>query len=286
MKGFRSVAFACLMAPFAALAQAPIIDGSSGGARSSQPITPAPQSAGGRLSIEGQLMQQLDQLQQEVSMLRGLLEEQEHRLKQLEQNQLDQYQDLDRRLSSLTGGTSGTPQRGAGDGSPGDPLAIVQPPAGQAPAVNSPSASLPQHNGARSEAREQQAAAPDPEREKLLYEAAFDLVKARDFEKAIMAFNAFLRRYPDSNYAGNAQYWLGEVHLAESDLDSAGRAFAQVVSNFQGHRKEADALYKLADVERRLGNADKARQLYQEVLAKHPNSSAAQLARRDMDNLG
>ncbi|MFT6429838.1 MAG: tol-pal system protein YbgF [Halopseudomonas sp.] len=125
----------------------------------------------------------------------------------------------------------------------------------------------------------------DPEREKLMYDAAFDLVKARDFEKAILAFSAFVRRFPDSEYAGNAQYWLGEIHLVESDLDSAGRAFAKVVSDYPGHRKEADALYKLADVERRLGNRDKAVQLYQEVLSRHPNSSAAQLSRRDMDNL-
>ncbi|WP_150305496.1 tol-pal system protein YbgF [Pseudomonas saliphila] len=277
MKGFRSVAFICLLSPLTALAQAPIIDGSSGGARPSQPATPAPATSGGRLSLEGQLMQQLDQLQQEVSMLRGLLEEQEHRLKQLEQNQLDQYEDLDRRLSSLTGGTTAPLRNGTGNGSPDDPLATVQPPAEQAPRANAPAAS-PSNGGT-------QQAPADPEREKLLYEAAFDLVKARDFEKAAMAFNAFLRRYPDSSYAGNAQYWLGEVYLAESDLESAGRAFAQVISNFAGHRKEADALYKLADVERRLGNADKARQLYQEVLSKHPSSSAAQLARRDLDNL-
>ncbi|QJD57538.1 tol-pal system protein YbgF [Pseudomonas sp. gcc21] len=284
MKGFRSVAFVCLLSPLMAAAQAPIIDGSSGGARPSQPATPAPATSGGRLSLEGQLMQQLDQLQQEVSMLRGLLEEQEHRLKQLEQNQLDQYEDLDRRLTSLTGGTTAPSRNGAGNTSPDDPLATVQPPTNQGPAVNPPAAQ-PQAGGNRPDGASQSAPA-DPEREKLLYEAAFDLVKTRDFEKAAMAFNAFLRRYPDSTYAGNAQYWLGEVHLAQSDLDSAGRAFAQVISNFQGHRKEADALYKLADVERRLGNPDKARQLYQEVLSKHPGSSAAQLARRDLDNLG
>ena len=226
-------------------------------------------------------MQQLDQLQQEVSMLRGLLEEQEHRLKQLEQTQLDQYEDLDRRLSSSTGGSAIPSHSGTSIGSPGDPLAAVQPP--RAPDAGASGAQ--QQNSSRTEAAGQSAPA-DPEREKLLYEAAFDLVKSRDFEKAEMAFNAFLRRYPNSSYAGNAQYWLGEVHLAQSDLESAGRAFAQVVSTYQGHRKEADALYKLADVERRLGNADKARQLYQEVLSKHPGSSAAQLARRDLDNLG
>jgi len=272
MKGYRGLAVVCLALPLAAMAQAPIVDGSGGGFRSPQPSTSVPSQPGAGLSLEGQLMQQMYQLQQEVSMLRGLLEEQEHRLKQMEQDQLERYQDLDRRLAAGTpvaggnlAGADRSGQAGAAGNQPLDARAPLPAPSGNA------------GNG---------AAPPDPEREKLLYDAAFDLVKTRDFPKAIQAFTAFLRRYPNSEYAGNAQYWLGEVYLAESQYNEAGRAFAQVISAYPGHRKEADAMYKLADVERRLGNTQKARQLYQEVLSKHPNSSAAQLARRDLDNLG
>ena len=209
-------------------------------------------------------MQQLYQMEQEVSMLRGLLEEQEYRLKKLEKDQLDRYQDLDRRLSTLSAGPSAPSANGS---------AL---PAGLPPVA--PEASAQDDNRS-------QAAAPDPEREKLMYEAAFEQVRQRDFETAAMAFNAFLRRYPQSDYAGNAQYWLGEVYLAQSELTTAGQAFARVLSSYPGHRKEADSLYKLAEVERRLGNLDKAAELYQEVLSKHPNASAAQLARRDLNAL-
>lgn len=252
--------------PLSVTAQVPVYDGSSGSYQSGQSSAPASSQSAAGLSMEGQLMQQLYQLQQEVSMLRGLVEEQEHRLKQMEQNQLDQYEDLDRRLSARANGNSqSAAPADAGTSSDNqvvDARGPLQPPAGES------------------------TAPADPAREKLMYEAAFDLVKQRDFEKAAMAFSAFVRRYPDSEYAGNAQYWLGEVHLAQSDLQSAGQAFAQVPARYPGHRKEADALYKLADVERRLGNAQKARELYQEVLSKHPNTSAAQLARRDLESLG
>ena len=210
-------------------------------------------------------MQQLYQMQQEVSMLRGLLEEQEHRLKTLERDQLERYQDLDRRLSTLSSGSS-TPQ--GADGSAAAGLPPITPAA-------------PEQSNSNSQAAEQ----ADPEREKLFYDAAFEQVRLRDFEKAETAFTAFLRRYPQSDYAGNAQYWLGEVHLAQTDLEAAGQAFSRVISQYPGHRKEADSLYKLADVERRLGNLDKATELYQEVLSKHPNASAAQLARRDLNAL-
>jgi len=270
MKGYQGFVLGCLLVPVTALAQVPVMEGSSGSSARNYPqaqaqTQPDTRSSSAGLSMEGQLMQQLYQMQQEVSMLRGLLEEQEHRLKKLEKDQLDRYQDLDRRLSMISAGSS------APTGSNGSAAEHRLPPV--TPASN---------NQPAEQAAEQPA---DPAREKLLYEAAFDQVKARDFEKAEMAFNAFLRRYPNSEYAGNAQYWLGEVYLVQADLDAAGQAFARVISQYAGHRKEADALYKLAEVERRLGNRDKAAQLYQEVLSKHPEASAAQLARRELNAL-
>jgi tol-pal system protein YbgF len=269
MKRFRGLAAAFALVPCAVLAQVPVIDGSAGGVRGSQSSTPATQQTQAGSSIEGQLMQQLYQLQQEVAMLRGRLEEQEYLVKQMEQDQLDRYQDIDRRLSGGAG------QAPTNQQAPIDAQSVPSANGPSEPTAGAPS--MPESNAG--------AAEVDPEREKLMYDAAFDLVKARDFEKAILAFSAFVRRFPNSEYAGNAQYWLGEIHLVESDMDSAGRAFAKVVSDYPGHRKEADALYKLADVERRLGNRDKAVQLYQEVISRHANSSAAQLARRDLDTL-
>ena len=268
MKGYQGFALGCLLLPVVALAQVPVFEGGAGNAgqppmQQSQAL-PDTRSASAGLSPEGQLLQQLYQMQQEVSMLRGLLEEQEYRLKKLEKDQLDRYQDIDRRLSTLSAGSSVPSANGSA------PPVGLQPVEPVAPA---------QDNNAS------EAAAPDPEREKLMYEAAFEQVRLRDFDKAAMAFNAFLRRFPQSEYAGNAQYWLGEVYLAQSELEPAGQAFAKVLSQYPGHRKEADSLYKLADVERRLGNLDRATQLYQEVVSKHPNSSAAQLARRDLNAL-
>ena len=46
-----------------------------------------------------------------------------------------------------------------------------------------------------------------------------------------------------------------------------------------------DSLYKLADVEQRLGNNDKAKGILQQVIAQFPSSSAAQLAQRDLKRL-
>src|SRR6187402_1522220 len=50
-------------------------------------------------SAESDVYSQIRALQEEVTLLRGLLEEQSYELKQLKQLQLDNYMDLDRRLS-------------------------------------------------------------------------------------------------------------------------------------------------------------------------------------------
>ena len=216
---------ALALSPLVAVAQVPVMEGSSSNTSSaSYAGSSVTQQAPAGLSGEGQLFQQMYQLQQEVTMLRGMLEEQSYKIKQMEQDQLDRYQDIDRRLSGLTA----APAPAANGSAPADSDTATTP--AQAPAAS--------------------PAPADPEQEKLLYDASFDLVKARDFDKAALAFNAFLRRYPDSQYAGNAQYWLGEVYLVQSDLESAGKAFAQVISRYPNHRKESDAMYKLGDVER------------------------------------
>jgi tol-pal system protein YbgF len=205
---------------------------------------------------------QLQQMQQEIAQLRGLLEEQQNEIQRLKQEGLERYQDLDRRLSSGAAGAAATqnsPAVGAA-GANGNSAAA----ASQAPANSDPA---------------------DPEKEKLFYDAAFDLIKVKDFDKASQAFAAFVRKYPNSQYAGNAQYWLGEVNLAQGDLQGAGKAFAQVSQSYPQHAKVPDSLFKLADVEMRLGNADKARGILQQVIAKYPGSSAAQLAQRDLQRM-
>ena len=71
----------------------------------------------------------------------------------------------------------------------------------------------------------------------------------------------------------------------EGDLQAAGQAFAKVSQAYPSHAKVPDSLFKLADVERRLGNNDKARGILQQVIAQYPGSSAAQLAQRDLQRL-
>ncbi|MBF6622563.1 MAG: tol-pal system protein YbgF [Pseudomonas stutzeri] len=257
--------------PLVATAQVPIVEyDSRSGNAATEPGYSAGSGAGGAYagggavapsSAQGMLFVQLQQMQEEIAQLRGMLEVQQNDIQRLQQEGLERYQDLDRRLSQGAAG-------------------------GQAN-QNSSTVSANNNAGGTSQApagaSAQESASADPEKEKLYYDAAFDLIKAKDFDKASQAFAAFLRRYPQSIYAGNAQYWLGEVNLANGDLQAAGQAFAKVSQVYPQHSKVPDSLYKLADVELRLGNRDKANGIYRQVVADYPNSSAAQLAQRQLN---
>lgn len=258
----RALTVLALGLPLAGWAQVPVVDGNSGYPSAGYGATGAYAGGGATApsSAQGELFMQLQQLQSEVSQLRGMLEEQQNEIQRLKQESLDRYQDIDSRLAS---GAAAAPGAATGNSA----SAPVVPAAGevaQQPVSNEPA---------------------DPEKEKLYYDAAFEQIKNKDFATASQAFNAFLRKYPNSRYAGNAQYWLGEVSLATGDLQGAGQAFAKVSQSYPQHAKVPDSLYKLADVERRLGNNDKAKGILREVISQYPGSSAAQLAQRDLQKL-
>lgn len=267
----RVISLLLLSLPLAAWAAPSVVDNSAGYGYVSNGYPQAINDASGAyaggaarapVSAQGELFLQLQQLQDEVSRLRGMLEEQQYEVRRLKQESLERYQDIDSRLSAAASASSLSQNTSSAAGSAG---AVA---AGQSAAQVSTN-----------------AGPADPEKEKLYYDAAFDLVKAKDFDKASQAFGAFLRKYPNSQYAGNAQYWLGEVNLAKGDLQGAGQAFARVSQNYPKHSKVPDSLYKLADVERRLGNTGKAKSALQQVIAQYPGTSAAQLAQRDLQNL-
>ncbi|WP_310265532.1 tol-pal system protein YbgF [Pseudomonas sp. 3296] len=264
------------LAPLAVWAAVPVVDNNSG-SNSGSSYPPAGYGTNGAyagggvstpVSAQGQLFNQLQQMQDQISRQQGVIEELQNDVARMKQENLERYQDLDRRIgtgvapaatpeNSSTGGDLNAP--GAAAGASAGAAAAQAPAAGGEPA--------------------------DPAKEKLYYDAAFDLIKAKDFDKASQAFAAFLRKYPNSQYAGNAQYWLGEVNLAKGDLQGAGQAFAKVSQLYPKHAKVPDSLYKLADVERRLGHTDKVKGILQQVVSQYPGTSAAQLAQRDLQKM-
>lgn len=114
--------------------------------------------------------------------------------------------------------------------------------------------------------------------EKQDYDQALALLRKRDIDGSIKAFNLYLEAYPDGKYAANVHYWLGETYLLQGDLESARQAFTLLVESYPDNRKAVDARYKLGTVYYQLDDKPKAKSLLEEVASG--TSSSAQLARK------
>ncbi|MFC0252734.1 tol-pal system protein YbgF [Massilia consociata] len=121
--------------------------------------------------------------------------------------------------------------------------------------------------------------------EKTAYESATAMFQSGDYKGAATALQDFVRRYPDSAYAANAQYWLGNAHYALGDYKKAIAAQEVVTTTYAGNPKVPDAMLNIASSYALLKDTKNARRILQQLVAKHPESSAAKTARDRLASL-
>src|SRR5574340_177496 len=194
-----------------------------------------------------EMLQEVETLKAEIAKLRGEAEVQKHQLDTMGKRQNDLYADLDQRLADLA--------RAA--------------PAAPAPTV-APPAAAPQ---------------PDALAETQSYEAALKLFRDTAYPAAIVGFKNFLKTYPDSAMAANAQYWIGYSYYALKDYKTSLTHQQKLVATYPASPKVPDALLNIAADQIALDNLDGARKTLKELVAKHPGTEAAKLAARRLSAL-
>lgn len=219
------------------------------------------------------LVLQVDALQVELRELRNAVDIQGHELSQLRARQRDLIEDLDRRVRALEARTAKaeSPPPATLDGAP--PAAVhTAPPDSSAPApvtTTPPPAQL-------------RAASPEEQKE---YDAAFDLMKQGQYDKAIKAFHEFVARHPDVSLAGNAQYWAAEGNYVRRHYKAAIEEFGRVLSRYPASPKVSDALLKIGYSHYELGDHAKARSALQDLVARFPGTDGARLAQARLDKM-
>jgi tol-pal system protein YbgF len=105
-----------------------------------------------------------------------------------------------------------------------------------------------------------------------------DLTQGR-YGLALQGFRDFIRRYPTSELADNAQYGVGESFFAQSQFDSASTEYARVEAQWPKSDKIPAAMYKQALSQEKLSQKAAARKLLEDLVKRFPESGEAQLAR-------
>ncbi len=192
------------------------------------------------------LANQLQRQSEEIARLRGQVETLTYELETARKRQQDFYLDLDTRLRKF------------------------EPQGGGAAAVDG-------EKTANSGAGAQGGA--DPARENRDYEAALNNFKAGKHKEAAWGFSAFVQKHPDSSLAPNAQLWLGNAWVAQRNCPKAIEAYSVLTTKFADSPKAGDAWLAMANCQQEMGNAAAAKRSLETVVAKYPNSQAADTAR-------
>ena len=121
--------------------------------------------------------------------------------------------------------------------------------------------------------------------ERRAYDQALAALNAGRSQEAEKQFTAFLRNYPASALAPNAEYWLGECFYSQRRYSEAILAFQSVVAQYPGHDKAAAALLKAGYSYERLSDPQNARFYLQQLVELYPKSQPAGLARTALGRL-
>jgi len=208
-------------------------------------------NANTELNVE--LMEQVEQLQEEVQSLRGMLEEQCYEIKSINKRQEQLFSDLDKKIISMPNLTN--------------------------------TKNMTKNNG------HYEGEVSLGEKDK--YEISYNLMKKNKYKDAKSSFQDFLRQYPNGDYISNVYYWLGEIYFIEWEqdrknqtyLDRSIEYFSIIISKYKNHDKYVDSLLKLGLIEIEKQNFRKAREYFGIVQSQSPKSSGANFARAQLQRL-
>ena len=241
--------------------------------------------------LQLQLLERFDLLEQEVQMLRGTVEEQARTIQTLQSDGRSRYLDLDSRISALS-----TQPQAAAILAPAQPAVDPAASIGLNPLVSNDESDTQVAASAAQPALlpvEQPAPLPtpirqpqpqvelgDPALENQRYQAAFSLIRERQFEEAKDALNLFIQQYPVGKLLADAKYWLAQVYDAQQQSDEAVIAFSQLLANHPDYRRAPQARLKLGQILIRQDKPEEANRVFTALIELHGDTEQADEARR------
>ena len=208
----------------------------------------------------------LSQLQKSLGVMQERLDQLENNHQGLRQRQKQLYLDADRRMMKMDRELRDLSRRNSvpssalaviTDNSQGSDIQLISPVSGQQ--VNPSVVAIDQ--------------------DRMDYQKAFALLRESNYPLAIKQFQAFLIAYPESNYAPNAQYWIGEAYYVQRSFRQAIQAFSVVVRRWPDSNKVTDALLKQGFSYYEVGDLSQATATLESLVKDYPKSTAARLAR-------
>jgi len=117
------------------------------------------------------------------------------------------------------------------------------------------------------------------------YKSAMDLYRRGQCDVAVTQLRQFIRDSPTSDYADNAQYWIGECYYGKKDYNRAIIEFNEVILKFPKGDRVPSALLALANSFADSGDKIDARLILQKLIGEYPKSEEATVGRQKLQAL-
>ena len=212
--------------------------------------------------------QKIFQQQADMQNLRGNNEVLTHTLEQMRKQQQDIYTDLNKRFRQMQSYQSNAPLFSTEPNTQFKSIVPVELPNSMATVENDP---LEPTSATRGEEQ--------------IYQRALTLLRERQYIESIKSFQEILNRYPQSKYADNSQYWIGESHYALREFNPALDAFNRVLNSYPNSSKRSHALLKIGYIYYEIRDYGAARAILEQVRDTYQNTESARLAAQRLQKM-
>lgn len=146
------------------------------------------------------------------------------------------------------------------------------------PPAAPPSATPPQGAGGSTPPANMSAAS--------LYDNARRDMSSGNVDLALQQFMDYVKYFPTTDLAPNAQFYIGQIFYDKGQMDSALASFDLVLEKYSDNPKTDDAMYMKGMALLKIGERTAAAQEFRELLKRNPRGELESKARAQMKNLG
>lgn len=117
------------------------------------------------------------------------------------------------------------------------------------------------------------------------WDAAWNDYTSGQYDLAVAGFEYYLRTFPMSPLAGEAQVNIGNSYYLQGSYAEAITAYQRAIEEYPQSPAVPQAYFKLGQSYEATKQLDQARRAYESVIKNHPGSPDATLARQRLDSL-
>ncbi len=118
-----------------------------------------------------------------------------------------------------------------------------------------------------------------------LYDLALNLYREGKYELSINRFQDFVKRFPSSDKADNAYFWIGECYMALNQYSQAILSYQKVIERYPKGNKVPSAMLRQAIAFLELKDVTPAKLLLKKIIKRHSKSPEAKIAKKKLRQL-